>query len=118
MTDPAATDQTGGPRPGLGLSGRIAERFQNTEITPLLALVGLLLGLFRHPRLTTLGLLWFACTWLFAVGYANAAIERYYLVPLLVAALAIGLAADAIWALVNRVSTALLEGPCKKENFK
>jgi Cu/Ag efflux pump CusA len=35
------------PRPGrLGLSGRIAERFQNTEITPLLALVGLLLGLF------------------------------------------------------------------------
>ncbi|MFE8033574.1 efflux RND transporter permease subunit [Thiohalocapsa marina] len=31
---------------GLGLSGRIAARFQNTEITPLLALVGLLLGLF------------------------------------------------------------------------
>jgi multidrug efflux pump subunit AcrB len=34
----------GGAR--LGLSGRIAERFQSTEITPLLALVGLLLGLF------------------------------------------------------------------------
>jgi multidrug efflux pump subunit AcrB len=31
---------------GLGLSGRIAARFQNTEITPLLAVVGLLLGLF------------------------------------------------------------------------
>ena len=30
----------------LGLSGRIAERFQSTQITPLLALVGLLLGLF------------------------------------------------------------------------
>jgi multidrug efflux pump subunit AcrB len=30
----------------LGISGRIAQRFQNTEITPLLALVGLLLGLF------------------------------------------------------------------------
>ncbi|MCG6896669.1 MAG: efflux RND transporter permease subunit [Thiocapsa sp.] len=30
----------------LGISGRIAERFQNTEITPLLALVGVLLGLF------------------------------------------------------------------------
>jgi len=30
----------------LGLSGRIAARFQDTEITPLLALVGLLLGLF------------------------------------------------------------------------
>ena len=30
----------------LGISGRIAERFQSSEITPLLALVGLLLGLF------------------------------------------------------------------------
>jgi multidrug efflux pump subunit AcrB len=30
----------------LGISGRIAERFQATEITPLLALVGLLLGVF------------------------------------------------------------------------
>jgi multidrug efflux pump subunit AcrB len=30
----------------LGISGRVAQRFQNTEITPLLALVGLLLGLF------------------------------------------------------------------------
>jgi len=30
----------------LGISGRIAQRFQATEITPLLALVGLLLGLF------------------------------------------------------------------------
>jgi multidrug efflux pump subunit AcrB len=30
----------------LGISGRVAARFQNTEITPLLALVGLLLGLF------------------------------------------------------------------------
>ncbi|MBE9532687.1 MAG: efflux RND transporter permease subunit, partial [Proteobacteria bacterium] len=30
----------------LGLSGRIAKQFQETEITPLLALIGLLLGLF------------------------------------------------------------------------
>ena len=30
----------------LGISGGIAERFQSTQITPLLALVGLLLGLF------------------------------------------------------------------------
>ena len=30
----------------LGISGQVAERFQATEITPLLALVGLLLGLF------------------------------------------------------------------------
>ncbi|MFP4062868.1 MAG: efflux RND transporter permease subunit, partial [Halochromatium sp.] len=50
-TAPAtATAQEGrfGP-PGqnpLGVSGRIAQRFQQAEITPLLALVGLLLGLF------------------------------------------------------------------------
>ncbi len=31
---------------GLGFSGRIAARFQSTQITPLLALVGLLLGVF------------------------------------------------------------------------
>ncbi len=31
---------------GLGISGRIARRFVDTEITPLLALVGLLLGVF------------------------------------------------------------------------
>jgi len=30
----------------LGISGRIAKQFQDTEITPLLALIGLLLGLF------------------------------------------------------------------------
>jgi multidrug efflux pump subunit AcrB len=36
----------GGDNQGLGLSGRIAANFQNTEITPLLAVVGLLLGLF------------------------------------------------------------------------
>lgn len=61
-----------------------------------LALAGLLLGLLRHPRLTLLGLLWFGCTWLFAMGYPNAAIERYYLVPLLVACLWAGLALDAL----------------------
>ena len=33
-------------KPKLGISGRIAKRFVNTEITPLLALLGLLLGAF------------------------------------------------------------------------
>ena len=88
-----------GPLPpaGLLLESIWRELVRGFGALAILALAGLLLGLFRHPRLTTLGLLWFACTWLFAIGYANAAIERYYLVPLLVAALAIALAADAIW---------------------
>ncbi len=43
-----AAHETAGLRPAakLGLSGRIAKQFQDTEITPLLALVGLLLGIF------------------------------------------------------------------------
>ena len=88
-----------GPLPALGglLDDTWTELVRDLGVLVILAVAGMLLGLFRHPRLTALGLLWFACTWLFAVGYANAAIERYYLVPLLVAALAIGLAADAIW---------------------
>jgi 4-amino-4-deoxy-L-arabinose transferase-like glycosyltransferase len=63
----------------------------------MLALAGVILGLFRHPRLTILGLLWFGASWIWAAGYPNAAIERYYLVPLLMAALAVALAADAVW---------------------
>ena len=32
-----------------------------------------------------LGVLWFVITFRFALGYENAAIDRYYLVPLLIA---------------------------------
>ena len=88
-----------GPLPPLGqlLAGIWDELVRNLGVLALLALAGALLGLLRHPRLTILGLLWFGGTWLFAVGYPNAAIERYELVPLLMAALAVGLAADALW---------------------
>ena len=40
------SDSTKGKSPRLGVSGSLAERFLQTEITPLLALVGLQLGLF------------------------------------------------------------------------
>ena len=88
-----------GPLPAAGelLRDTWTELVRDLGMLVVLAVAGVLLGLFRHPRLTALGLLWFGCTWLFAVGYPNAAIERYYLVPLLVAALAIGLAVDAVW---------------------
>jgi Protein of unknown function (DUF2723) len=70
-----------------------------TGYGPLAALSasGLVLGLLRHAREIVLTGLWFAGAWLFALGYANAAIERYYLVPLLVAALWAALAVDVIW---------------------
>ena len=60
-------------------------------------MAGAVLGLLRHPRLTTLSLLWFGATWLVAQGYTNAQIERYYLVPLLMAALWVALAVEATW---------------------
>jgi len=88
-----------GSAPALGelLGGSWDELVRNLGGLAILALAGALLGLLRHPRLTVLALLWFGATWLFAVGYPNAAIERYYLVPVLTASLAVGLAADAIW---------------------
>jgi hypothetical protein len=72
------------------------ELVRNLGALSVLALAGLVLGLLRHPRLTVLTALWFGCSWLFALGYPNASIERYYLVPLLVAALWVALAADAV----------------------
>jgi len=87
-----------GPLPSLALigSGIWDELVHGFGLLAALAAAGALLGLVRHPRLTILGLLWFGCTWFFALGYPNAAIERYYLVPLLVAALWVGLALDAV----------------------
>ncbi|MGD8486629.1 MAG: DUF2723 domain-containing protein [Chloroflexota bacterium] len=76
-------------------SGMWDELVRNLGLLAAVAVAGVLLGLLRHPRLTLLSLLWFGCTWLFAIGYPNAAIERYYLVPLLMAGLWIGLGADA-----------------------
>jgi len=88
-----------GPLPPLAdiTAGGWDELVRNLGLLSILAVAGALLGLVRHPRLTALSLLWFGCTWLFAIGYPNAAIERYYLVPLLMAALWVGLAADAVW---------------------
>jgi hypothetical protein len=62
---------------------------------------GVLAGLWRHPRLTVMTGLWFAATWLFALGYPNAAIERYYAVPLLVSALWLAFALEIGWELVR-----------------
>jgi hypothetical protein len=77
--------------------------------------VGIVGGLSRHPRLTVLTGLWFVGTWIFALGYTNAAIDRYYAVPLLVAALWVALAVeltldtlrDLLASLVGRPSPVL-----------
>ncbi len=46
MTEPGESDSGLSSPPSLGLSGRIAQVFLTSEITPLLAIIGLLLGLF------------------------------------------------------------------------
>ena len=61
--------------------------FATLGLPVILALAGPYSGIVRHPRLMALTALWFVCSWVFALGYPNASIERYYLVPLLVAAL-------------------------------
>jgi len=88
-----------GPLPALTdiTAGAWDELVRNLGLLSILAVAGAILGLVRHPRLTALSLLWFGCTWLFAIGYPNASIERYYLVPLLMTALWVGLAGDAMW---------------------
>jgi 4-amino-4-deoxy-L-arabinose transferase-like glycosyltransferase len=88
-----------GPLPGVidilgGVGSELARAFSMVWVV---AIAGAVVGLLRHPRLTALTLLWFGCTWLFAIGYPNAAIERYYLVPLLVTALWLAFAADVAW---------------------
>ena len=73
------------------------ELVRNLGLLALLLPAGVLLGTVRHPRLVVLTGLWFVCTWLFALGYPNASIERYFLVPLLAASLWLALAADIAW---------------------
>jgi hypothetical protein len=90
------------PPPLADLLARIwDESVRNLGALALVAAGGAVAGLVRHPRLTALSLLWFGGTWLFALGYPNAQIERYYLVPLLVAALWLALALEAVWAALD-----------------
>jgi hypothetical protein len=70
-----------------------------TDLGPLaiLALVGLAVLMRRQPALAMLLVAWFAFGWIFALGYVNADIGRYYLVPTLSAALAGGIGGAAAW---------------------
>ncbi|HSH21888.1 MAG TPA: hypothetical protein VK992_04610, partial [Candidatus Caenarcaniphilales bacterium] len=62
-----------------------------------LAVLGVVVSLLRRPPLFVLLAAWYAVTSAFALGYLNAEIERYYLVPMLAAAVFAGLGAGAIW---------------------
>jgi len=73
------------------------ELVRNLGLLVVLVPAGAVLGAIRHWRIVVLTGVWFVSTWLFALGYPNAIIERYYLVPLLVASVWIALAADYAW---------------------
>ena len=61
-----------------------------------LAALGVVASAWRRPALVLLLSTWFLLNWFFALGYINADIGRYYLVPLLAAAVLGGLGAGAI----------------------
>ena len=62
-----------------------------------LAVLGVLAGIVRRPRLMLLTIPWFVIPVWFLLGYENADIERYYLVPILVTVVWAALAVDAAW---------------------
>ena len=78
------------------------ELVRNLGLVAILVPAGAVLGAIRHPRVMALTGLWFVCSWVFALGYANASIERYYLVPLLAAAIWVALAAEVVWEALHR----------------
>ena len=61
-----------------------------------LAVPGIVFGVLRRPALVLLLGLWFGVNWWFALGYINADIGRYYLVPLMSVAALGGLGADGL----------------------
>ncbi|MBX3028632.1 MAG: DUF2723 domain-containing protein [Chloroflexi bacterium] len=65
-----------------------------------LTALGIAVGIGRRPRLMVLTVPWAVLSIWFLLAYQNADIDRYYLVPLLVAVLWAMLALDALWDLV------------------
>jgi hypothetical protein len=72
------------------------ENFAQLGLLAVLALLGLIVGALRRPALVLMLVVWFAVNWWFALGYENADIGRYYLVPLLAVTVLGGLGAGAI----------------------
>ena len=86
------------PLPGFGDALRAVgqETLQELGAVAPLALVGLLAAAWQRIGLMLLLAAWFAINWFFALGYVNADIGRYYLVPMLAAAVLGGLGASAV----------------------
>lgn len=62
-----------------------------------LVILGVVAGIARHPRLMALTIPWFLIPVWFLLGYENADIDRYYLVPILVTVIWAALGVDLLW---------------------
>jgi hypothetical protein len=83
------------------------ETLSQLGIFAILALVGTAVAAWRRPQLLLLLAMWFTVNWYFALGYINADIGRYYLVPLVCVAVLAGLGVGAILdGLAHLVETA------------
>jgi Protein O-mannosyl-transferase TMEM260-like len=78
----------------------IGSAFAQLGPLALAAPIGALVLALRERAVFALTFSWWLVTWLFALIYVNADIERYYLVPLAVSALWAGVGAGAAWDFV------------------
>lgn len=92
------------PLPGLAqtIETIVVDNWEQLGLAVVLAGVGLIYGIARRPALVLMLALWFAVNWWFALGYVNADIGRYYVVPLMAVAVLAGLGAAGILQLARR----------------
>ena len=89
----------------------VNQSFSQLGLLAILAPFGAVLSVMRRPAIVLLLLAWFATTWLFALGYVNADISRYYLVPLLTVAVLGGIGAAE---LLNAAAAMLGQDPVSR----
>ncbi len=88
----------------------VNETFDQLGAFALLAVGGAIAGSLRRPGLVLLLVSWFTLNWFFALGYDNADISRYYLVPIMSAAVLGGIGAGALWDLLAGVVRSIWPG--------
>ncbi len=81
----------------------VSETFGQLGLLAVLAPIGIVLGGLRRPQLVLMLGTWFVVNWIFALGYVNADIGRYYLVPLMATAMLGGLGAGELLDLATRL---------------
>lgn len=72
------------------------ETLEDLGAAAVLALAGLVVAVFRRPRLLLMLGAWFVISWVFALGYINADIERYRLAPFVAVAVLAGVGVGGI----------------------